>query len=99
MEHAETHSDQQLFYAPKLRARASYNPKRDILPAFSSVETGKEYPLSPHGMKSYAKDAAEYSYVNQYRLVRVLKDTLMPVPGSTADIDIDRWTDSLEVLI
>ena len=82
------------------RSKGSYNPKRDMLPAFASAETGAEYPLSNSGFKHYLDDYAELHYIEGSRsaVMRELKSRLQPVPGLAIDIDVGDVQDSLEVL-
>lgn len=82
------------------RRKGSFNPKRDMLPAFASAETGGEYPLSNAGFKHYLDDYADLHYIvgSKAAVMRELKSRLQPVPGLAIDIDVGDVQDSLEVL-
>lgn len=84
----------------KAGPKASFNPKRDTLPAFASAETGGEYPLSTSGFKRYLEDYGELHYIEGSRTMamRFLKENLKPVPGFALDFDVGDIQDSLEVL-
>lgn len=86
--------------APTVRRTASFNPKRDMLPAFASAETGGEYPLSNAGFKHYLDDYADLHYIvgSKAAVMRELKSRLQPIPGLAIDIDVGDVQDSLEVL-
>ena len=80
-------------------AKRSYNPKRDLLPAFASAETGSEYPLSAAGIKRYLEDYEEWvGPISRSAATKALKARLVNQPGLAFDIDVGGLHDSLEVL-